>query len=42
MKENFPDRRSGATFDRERLVPLLSLLQKQFGIINFACLVPSH
>jgi hypothetical protein len=42
MNENFPDRRSGVAFDRERLVALSSLFQKPFDIINFACLVSSH
>ncbi len=41
MNENVPDRRSGEAFDRERSVALSSLLQKQFGVVNFACLVSS-
>ena len=31
MNENIPDRRSAAAFDKERLVALSSLLQKQFA-----------
>ena len=42
MSETFSDSRSGVAFGRECLVALPSLLQKQFGTIDFACLVSTR
>jgi hypothetical protein len=42
MNENIPDSRSGAAFDRERLLALSSIPRNSSREINLAYLVSSH